>query len=108
MAQLDDVANQEKMLPRDYITEDGFHITAKARRYLQPADRGRGLPAVQGRPAAVRAAEERAGAARSSPNPLWYSSAPFFASCIPRHRHAARFKTPESRTKPFRGRIHVH
>jgi 6-phosphofructokinase len=44
MAPLDKVANQEKMLPRDYITEDGFHITAKARRYLSPLIRGEDYP----------------------------------------------------------------
>lgn len=44
VAPLDKVANQEKMLPRDYITEDGFHITAKARRYLSPLIRGEDYP----------------------------------------------------------------
>jgi len=41
---LDEVANKEKMLPRDYITADGFHITAKARRYLLPLIRGEDYP----------------------------------------------------------------
>ena len=44
MAALKQVANQEKMLPRDYITADGFHITAKARRYLAPLIRGEDYP----------------------------------------------------------------
>jgi 6-phosphofructokinase 1 len=44
IAKLDRVANQEKMLPRDYITPDGFHITAKARRYLNPLIRGEDYP----------------------------------------------------------------
>lgn len=43
-AALSDVANQEKMLPRDYITTDGFHITAKARRYLSPLIKGEDYP----------------------------------------------------------------
>jgi ATP-dependent phosphofructokinase / diphosphate-dependent phosphofructokinase len=43
-APLAQVANQEKMLPRDYITEDGMHITAKARRYLQPLIKGEDYP----------------------------------------------------------------
>ncbi|HKQ14082.1 MAG TPA: 6-phosphofructokinase [Steroidobacteraceae bacterium] len=43
-APLAQVANQEKMLPRDYITEDGFHITAKARRYLSPLIKGEDYP----------------------------------------------------------------
>jgi ATP-dependent phosphofructokinase / diphosphate-dependent phosphofructokinase len=44
MAPLESVANVEKMLPRDYITEDGFHITAKARRYLSPLIQGEDYP----------------------------------------------------------------
>jgi 6-phosphofructokinase len=43
-AKLEDVANREKMLPRDYITEDGMHITAKARRYLLPLIKGEDYP----------------------------------------------------------------
>ena len=43
-APLSQVANQEKMLPRDYISEDGMHITAKARRYLQPLIKGEDYP----------------------------------------------------------------
>ena len=43
-APLAQVANQEKMLPHDYITEDGMHITAKARRYLQPLIKGEDYP----------------------------------------------------------------
>jgi ATP-dependent phosphofructokinase / diphosphate-dependent phosphofructokinase len=46
-AKLEQVANQEKMLPRDYITEDGFHITAKARRYLSPLIKGEDYPPYQ-------------------------------------------------------------
>ena len=33
---LDQIANNEKMLPTEYITPDGMGITAKARAYLQP------------------------------------------------------------------------
>jgi 6-phosphofructokinase 1 len=44
IAKLEDVANQEKMLPRDYITPDAFHITAKARRYLAPLIKGEDYP----------------------------------------------------------------
>jgi 6-phosphofructokinase 1 len=43
-APLDQVANREKMLPRDYITEDGFQITAKARQYLEPLIKGEDYP----------------------------------------------------------------
>ena len=38
------VANVEKMLPRDYITKDGYGITAKARAYLAPLIRGESPP----------------------------------------------------------------
>jgi 6-phosphofructokinase 1 len=44
MARLEDVANKEKMLPRDYITTDGFHITARGRRYLAPLIKGEDYP----------------------------------------------------------------
>jgi 6-phosphofructokinase 1 len=38
------IANKEKMLPRRYISADGFSITAAARRYLQPLIRGEDYP----------------------------------------------------------------
>ena len=41
---LKDVANVEKKMPRDYITADGFHITAKCRRYLLPLIQGEDFP----------------------------------------------------------------
>jgi len=44
VAPLSAVANVEKMLPRDYMTADGFHITAKARRYLLPLIKGEDYP----------------------------------------------------------------
>jgi 6-phosphofructokinase 1 len=43
-APLAQVANVEKMLPRDYITGDGYGITEKARRYLAPLIRGEAPP----------------------------------------------------------------
>jgi 6-phosphofructokinase 1 len=43
-APLEKVANVEKKLPRDYITEDGFHITDKCRRYLSPLIAGEDYP----------------------------------------------------------------
>jgi len=48
VADLAKVANVEKMLPRDYITADGFHITAKARRYLAPLIGGEDYPPYKG------------------------------------------------------------
>ncbi|HVY82661.1 MAG TPA: 6-phosphofructokinase [Steroidobacteraceae bacterium] len=41
---LDQVANQEKKVPREYITEDGFGITAACRRYLEPLISGEDYP----------------------------------------------------------------
>ncbi|MEL6869298.1 MAG: 6-phosphofructokinase [Pseudomonadota bacterium] len=38
------IANKEKHVPRSYITKDGFGITARARRYLQPLIRGEDFP----------------------------------------------------------------
>ena len=43
-APLSRVANKEKMLPKDFISGDGFGITAKARRYLEPLIRGEDYP----------------------------------------------------------------
>jgi 6-phosphofructokinase 1 len=44
MANLDDVANVEKKLPRDFITDDGYGITAKCREYLAPLIQGEDYP----------------------------------------------------------------
>jgi len=44
IAPLAEVANQEKKLPRDFITPDGFGITDKARAYLAPLIRGEAPP----------------------------------------------------------------
>jgi 6-phosphofructokinase 1 len=44
VAELAKVANREKMMPRRYITRDGFGITAACRRYLAPLIRGEAYP----------------------------------------------------------------
>ncbi|HKU69474.1 MAG TPA: 6-phosphofructokinase [Burkholderiales bacterium] len=55
VAELKDVANAEKFMPRDFITEDGFHITAKCRQYLEPLVLGEDYPPYRnGLPAYVR------------------------------------------------------
>jgi 6-phosphofructokinase 1 len=41
---LEAVANREKMVPRNFITEDGFGITAACRRYLEPLIGGEDPP----------------------------------------------------------------
>ena len=43
-ADLKDIANKEKMMPRDFITADGFHITDKCRQYLAPLIAGEDYP----------------------------------------------------------------
>ncbi len=44
-ANLKRVANREKMMPRSFISQDGFGITARCRRYLEPLIRGEDYPA---------------------------------------------------------------
>jgi len=44
VAKLADVANKEKMMPADFITADGFHITPKCRLYLSPLIQGEAPP----------------------------------------------------------------
>jgi 6-phosphofructokinase 1 len=55
-ADLAKVANREKMMPRSFISTDGFGITAAARRYLEPLIRGEDYPpyARDGLPKYVR------------------------------------------------------
>ncbi len=43
-APLKKVANREKMMPKGFITRDGFGITAKCREYLEPLMRGEDYP----------------------------------------------------------------
>ena len=43
-ADLAKVANKEKMMPRSFISKDGFGITAAARRYLEPLIKGEDYP----------------------------------------------------------------
>ena len=44
MAKLSDVANVEKMMPANFISEDGFGITAACREYLAPLIEGEDYP----------------------------------------------------------------
>ena len=48
VADLADVANVEKFMPRDFISADGFVITEKCRRYLRPLIAGEDYPAYRG------------------------------------------------------------
>ncbi len=47
-APLEKIANIEKKLPRDFISTDGYGITAKARAYLAPLVRGEDYPPFKG------------------------------------------------------------
>ena len=44
VAELKDVANKEKFMPRDFISEDGFQIAQKCHDYLAPLIRGEDFP----------------------------------------------------------------
>ena len=44
MAPLEDVANKEKKMPREFISADGFHITQACRTYLVPLIQGEDYP----------------------------------------------------------------
>ena len=48
VANLADVANVEKFMPRDFITADGFGITAQCKRYLAPLIQGEDPPKYKG------------------------------------------------------------
>jgi 6-phosphofructokinase 1 len=55
VAELKDVANREKMMPREFITEDGLGITQKCRNYLAPLVQGEDYPPYRnGMPQYVR------------------------------------------------------
>jgi 6-phosphofructokinase 1 len=54
-APLGRIANKEKMLPRRYITKDGFGITQAGRRYLEPLIKGENYPPyINGLPKTVK------------------------------------------------------
>ena len=54
-APLGRIANKEKMLPRRYITKDGFGITEACRCYLQPLIKGENYPPyINGLPKTVK------------------------------------------------------
>jgi len=55
MADLSKVANVEKMMPKNFITRDGFGITQKCRDYLEPLIKGEDYPPYKnGMPKYVR------------------------------------------------------
>jgi len=54
------VANKEKMMPRSFITKDGFGITPACRKYLAPLIQGEDYPPyIKGLPAYVRLKNQR-------------------------------------------------
>ena len=44
VAELKDVANVERKMPREFISADGFHITDRCRAYLAPLIAGEDVP----------------------------------------------------------------
>ena len=100
VADLADVANVEKFMPRDFISADGFSHHREVPALPAPADRRRGLPGVPRRPAGLRDAEERRRSRRSlaavraavKPAPL---------ECAPR---AAAIRLPPRRRRSSVGR----
>ena len=52
-APLEAVANVEKKVPREFVTEDGFGITAACRRYLAPLIAGEDYPPLPRRAAGL-------------------------------------------------------
>lgn len=55
MAPLSKVANVEKMMPKSFITKDGFGITKKCREYMEPLIKGEDYPPYKnGMPKYVR------------------------------------------------------
>jgi 6-phosphofructokinase 1 len=44
VASLSRVANREKLMPKNFISKDGFGITSAARKYLEPLIRGESYP----------------------------------------------------------------
>jgi 6-phosphofructokinase 1 len=57
---LAEVANKEKLMPRDFISADGFGITAECRRYLAPLVQGEDYPPYKnGLPAYVSLKNQR-------------------------------------------------
>ena len=52
---LENVANREKQMPRNFITRDGFGVTDKALEYLSPLIAGEAYPSYRkGMPVYVR------------------------------------------------------
>ena len=77
-APLSRIANKEKMLPKRYISADGFGITPAARRYLEPLIRGEDYPPyINGLPNYVTL--KNAASGRCSAQNLWYDSRAFEA-----------------------------
>ncbi len=57
---LSKVANREKLMPRSFITKDGFGITGMCRRYLEPLIQGEAYPPYRnGLPAYVTLRKQR-------------------------------------------------
>ena len=68
---LAEVANVEKMMPRSFITEDGFNITQEARDYFQPLIHGEAYPPYEnGLPSYIKLTNTRV-AKQLPDDPRW-------------------------------------
>ena len=66
-APLDEVANQEKMMPESFFSEDGYGITEEARRYFQPLIMGEAYPNYRDGLTRLRDTGEAFGREKASP-----------------------------------------
>ena len=84
-APLAEVANQEKLLPPDFISADGFSITEAARRYLGPLIVGEGWPTR------LCEAPERGGSEKTDPGVRRLKT----MTC----RYSSAFRSPRARSR---------
>ena len=99
---LSEVANVEKMMPRSFITDDGFNITSEARQYFRPLIMGEAYPPYGGLPNYVRLANIRS--IKAFPEPALVMTAQRIKrsnSCSSLHRSGSvhRVLTQDAPTK---------
>jgi hypothetical protein len=66
-APLSEVANVEKFMPKDFITDDGFGITDKCREYLYPLISGEDYPPYENGLPKYVTLDQRGGAKKLGP-----------------------------------------
>ena len=79
---LSEVANQEKMMPENFISENGFEITDACRTYLQPLIEGKTTPYRNGIPQYQRLQNRLVPKKLLSPTWVTHSCmSPFLTAC---------------------------